>query len=104
VYGENIYSVFGSMGFGFSSTGFASATLLPVEMRAVPTVAYTGNTRAVDGSGSFAVTSATFNNSNSSKKIALVELTVASGITTNRGYYWSADNDATARVIFSAEL
>jgi hypothetical protein len=104
VYGENIYSVFGSMGFGFSSTGFASATLLPVEMRAVPTVAYTGNTRAVDGSGSFAVTSATFNNSNSSKKIALVELTVASGITTNRGYYWSADNDASARVIFSAEL
>ena len=104
VYGENLFSVFGSMGFGFSSTGFVSATLLPVEMRAVPTVSYTGNTRAVAGGETFAVTSATFNTSNSTKKIAVVEPSVASGITTNRGYYWSADNDASARVIFSAEL
>jgi len=104
VYGENIYSVFGSMGFGFSTTGFVSATLLPVEMRAVPTVAYTGSTRAVAGGESFAVTSAAFNTSNSTKKIAVVEPSVASGLTSNRGYYWSANNDASARVIFSAEL
>ena len=104
VYGGNIYSVFGTMSFGFSGTGFSSATVFPVEMRAVPTVAYTGNTRAVSGSDSIAVTSVAFNDSNSSKKIAIVEPSVASGITTNRGYYWSADNDASARVIFSAEL
>ena len=104
VYGENIYSVFGTMAWAFSGTGFSSITEFPVEMRVMPTVAYTGNTRAVSGSESIAVTSATFNTSNSSKKIALVEPSVASGLTTNRGYAWSANNDATARVIFSAEL
>ena len=104
VYGENAYTIFGTMGFAFSGTGFSSVTPFPVEMRAIPTVAYTGNTRAVSGSDSIAVTSATFNTSNSNKKIALVEPAVASGLTTNRGYFWSADADATARAIFSAEL
>jgi hypothetical protein len=104
VYGENIYSVFGTMGFAFSGTGFSSVTIFPVEMRVMPTVSYTGNTRAVSGSDSINVTSVAFNTTNSSKKIALVEPAVASGLTTNRGYFWSAVNDATARAIFSAEL
>jgi hypothetical protein len=104
VYGENIYSVFGTMAWAFSGTGFSSITEFPVEMRAVPTVSYTGNTRAVSGSSSDAVTSVTFNTSNSSKKIALVEGTTANVLTVNRGYAWSANNDATARVTFSAEL
>ncbi len=104
VYGENIYSVFGTMAWAFSGTGFSSITEFPVEMRAVPTVSYTGNTRAVSGSSSDAVTSVTFNTSNSSKKIALVEGTTANVLTVNRGYAWSANADATARVIFSAEL
>jgi hypothetical protein len=104
VYGENAYTIFGTMGFAFSSTGFSSVTSFPVEMRAIPTVAYTGNTRAVSGSDSIAVTSVVFNDSNSNRKIALVEPAVASGLTTNRGYFWSANADATARAIFSAEL
>lgn len=104
VYGGEIYAVFGTMAFAFSGTGFASATTFPVEMRALPTVAYTGNTRAVSGSDSIAVTSVAFNNSNSTRKIAVVEPAVASGLTTNRGYFWSANADATARAIFSAEL
>ena len=104
VYGENVYTIFGTMGFAFSGTGFSSVTPFPVEMRAIPTVAYTGNTRAVSGSDSISVTSAVFNTSNSNKKIALVEPAVASGLTTNRGYFWAANNDATARAIFSAEL
>jgi hypothetical protein len=104
VYGENVYTIFGTMGFAFSGTGFSSVTPFPVEMRAIPTVAYTGNTRAVSGSDSISVTSAVFNTSNSNKKIALVEPAVASGLTTNRGYFWSANADATARAIFSAEL
>ena len=104
VYGENAYSVFGTWGWAFSSTGFASITPFPVEMRAVPTVSYTGNTRGVNGTDSIAITSAVFNTSNSNKKIAVVEPSVASGLTVNRGYTWSANNDATARVTFSAEL
>ena len=103
VYGGSIYAVFGTMAWAFSTTGFSSITEFPVEMRAVPTVAYTGNTRAVSGSSSDAVTSVTFNTSNSTTKIALVEAT-SSSLTVNRGYAWSANNDATARVIFSAEL
>jgi hypothetical protein len=104
VYGENIYSVFGTMGFAFSDTGFSSVTVFPVEMRVMPTVSYRGNTRAVSGSDSINITSVAFNTTNSSKKIALVEPAVASGLTTNRGYFWSAVDDATARAIFSAEL
>ena len=104
VYGENAYTIFGTMGFAFSGTGFSSVTPFPVEMRTLPTVAYTGNTRAVSGSDSISVTSVSFNTSNSNKKIALVEPAVASGLTTNRGYLWSANADATARAIFSAEL
>jgi hypothetical protein len=102
VYGENAYSIFGSMGYAFSTTGFLSATHLPVEMRAVPTLSVSGNTRS--NPDNVSITSATFNTSNSSKKIAVVEPAVASGLTSNRGYYWTANNDATARVIFSAEL
>jgi len=104
VFGENAFSVFGTMGWAFSTTGFTSITPLPVEMRAIPTLAYTGNTRAINGSTSTAITSASLNTSNSSKKIIVVEPSVASGLTTNLNYAWSASNDATARVIFSAEL
>jgi hypothetical protein len=104
VYGENIYSVFGTWGWAFSTTGFASLTPLPVEMRAVPTLSYSGNTRGINGSETYAVTSAVFNTSNSSKKIVVVEPAVASGLTVNRGYAWASNNDSTARVIFSAEL
>jgi hypothetical protein len=102
VYGENTFSVFGSMGYAFSTTGFLSATHLPVEMRAAPTLSVSGNTRC--NPDNVSITSATFNTTNSSKKIAVVEPAVASGLTSNRGYYWTANNDATARVIFSAEL
>ena len=104
VFGENAFSVFGMMGWAFSTTGFTSITPLPVEMRAIPTLAYTGNTRAINGSTSLAITSASLNTSNSSKKIIVVEPSVASGLTINNNYAWSASNDATARVIFSAEL
>ena len=105
VYGGAIYALFGTMAWAFSTTGFSSITEFPVEMRAVPTVAYTGNTRAVSGSSSDAVTSVTFNTANSTTKIALVEGTIgSSSLTVNRGYAWSANNDATARAIFSAEL
>jgi hypothetical protein len=71
-------------------------------MRAAPTLSVSGNTRS--NPDNVSITSATFNTTNSSKKIAVVEPVVASGLTSNRGYYWTANNDATARVIFSAEL
>jgi hypothetical protein len=104
VYGEGVYSVFSTMAFAFSSTGFTSITPLPVEMRAMPTVAYTGNTRGVSATDSIAVTSVILNTSNTNKKIVVCEPSVASGLTVNRGYIWSSNNDASARVIFSAEL
>lgn len=103
VYGENSYSVFGN-GYAFLSTGASTVTYPPVEMRTVPTLSISGSQRLVDGQATSAVTSATLNTSNSSKKAIVVETAVASGLTQYRPYYWSANNDATARVTFSAEL
>ncbi len=102
VYGGNAFSVFSVMGFGGNSTTAVVATPLPVEMRALPSISYTGNTRL--NPDNIAITSVVFNTSNSTNKIAVVEPTAASGLTTNRGYFWTASNDASARAIFSAEL
>lgn len=102
VYGEKEYSIFGGVGFAFSTTQFVSYTQFPVDMRVMPTVTYRGNTRS--NPDNQAVTAASFNTTNSSTKFGVVELTVASGLTTNRGYNWTASNDTTARAIFSAEL
>ena len=101
--GINAYSVFGN-GFAFSTTGISSITYLPVNMRVVPTLTTTGNLRVNDGATGTAVTSVAINTSNSSYEVIVTEPTVASGLTQYRPYSFSANNDATAKIIFNSEL
>jgi len=101
--GINTYSVFGS-GYAFSTTGVTSITYLPVNMRVVPTLTTTGNLRVVDGATGTAVTSVAVNTANSSYEVIVTEPNVASGLTQYRPYSFSANNDATAKIIFNSEL
>jgi hypothetical protein len=90
-------------GYAFTTTGFTVFNQPPVQMRATPSVSYSGNLRAVDGQTGTSVTGVSING-NSTSNLFIVDSTVASGLTQYRPYTLTANNDSTARSIYSAEL
>ena len=105
VYGERQYSQFSSASGAYSTSQGQSVIGLPVEMRAVPSLSYTGNFRMVGGSNSGTITSIAISTSNCSKKVFVTESTVSgSALVVDRPYALSANNDTSARLTLDAEL
>ena len=97
------YAVHG-MGYIYGSTGATITIFPPVEMRDVPSLSSSGSFRIYDGGSAFAATvPASLNTSNSTRRVFVLEPS-ASGMTQYRPCNLSSNNDATAKLILSAEL
>jgi hypothetical protein len=97
------YGMFTNMGPAASSTVAKTLVVFPVEMRTIPTsVEY--STVLVDDlyAGGQAATAVSV--SNRTTKMAMIEATVASGLTTGRQYALRGNNNTAAFVALSAEL
>lgn len=97
------YAVHG-MGYIYGSTGATVTIFPPVEMRDVPSLSSSGSFRIYDGGSAFSATiPAALNSTNSTKRVFVMEPS-ASGMTQYRPCNLSSNNDATAKIILSAEL
>jgi hypothetical protein len=104
VYGRDSGSnQIGGTGFAYGTTNGDIPVAFPVEMRATPTLAYSGGANISDGAAATAVTALTVISSQSSPKILSMRFTVASGATTFRPYRVETTSN-TAFALFSAEL
>ena len=91
-------------GFNYSTTQARVDMVLPVTMRAAPTVSSPDVTKwAVEGSG-YAPDCTAIAVDQPSTKIAAINFTVASGLTAGQGVHIMASSDAAARLLLSAEL
>jgi hypothetical protein len=98
----SLYTNF-AVGFGTSSTLVAGQLWLPVDMRALPTLTYSGSLRCADESTNPAISNLILNTQNTSTKSVQL-LATSTGITQFRPYFIGGSNSATANVSFSAEL
>jgi len=101
--GDNLYQTLGT-GIGANSTTVNLAVVLPSQMRITPTTIDFSTIGATDvAATNFAATNAVINNQ-SSKTIAFIGLTFASGITANRVYFGITNNSLSGFLGISAEL
>jgi hypothetical protein len=100
--GSSVYGEVDGWGSASSTTRVVLVAQFPVEMRVTPTLSSFGNFRVDDAAAAIAVTAITLDNPSKQRSVILAD--VASGLTQYRPYKLSADNDATARLVFSAEL
>jgi hypothetical protein len=96
--------------YAFIGTGFATTTTnanislpLPVQMRTAPTVT-ASNLMVQDGTTITAVTSTAVVTNQTSSLNALVQATVASGLTAFRPYQLQTNNNTAGNLLLSAEL
>ena len=101
--GLNTFQIFGS-GYADQTTTAQIMCPLTVSMRVVPTSLDFSTLNLTTGGTNFAVTGLTFNTNTSGNNLIAVYPTVASGLTTNRPYFLTANNSTSAFLGFSAEL
>ena len=103
--GESIYSSISTWSPAITSTQAAYTTMvLPVKMRALPSVAISGAFRLDDGyAGNQGVTGVGINTDASSSYVVALSITVASGLTAGKMYQLQT-NGTTSRFILSSEL
>ena len=100
---DNLYQTLGT-GIGANSTTVNLAVVLPSQMRITPTTIDFSTIGATDvAATNFSATNAVINNQ-SSKTIAFIGLTFASGITANRVYFGITNNSLSGFLGISAEL
>ena len=89
-------------GFFNTTTDFQGPVVMPVTMRSSPTLTTTGNFQVISNSA-FSASSLTLGASETTQMTAKINGTV-SGATAGYGGTMRANNDATAKLILSAEL
>ena len=104
--GDGSTHVYEAFAYGTATTTGALEALLefPVIMRTIPAVAQVGNVHIGNGVVGYTITSLTISSNQSGAKRAIISAGGASGMTQFRAYRIEANNDATARLNFSAEL
>jgi len=104
--GGNYTRFGGAIALGRSGTQATSAPFFPVAMRTFPTI--TGVNLSNTGVGGSAVTSISSNvdESTANYPVGPVRLNVfvGGGLSAGTGYEWESSNNATTRLLFSAEL
>ena len=103
---EKATSAYASIGYGWatSTTNVSVQVSIPPQMRAKPTLSYSGSFRVTDGVSSIAVTALSVHTLFESPTDIIVSATVASGLTQYRIYSLEVNNDSTARALLSAKL
>lgn len=105
---ENIYGVVGQATMTTQNTQGMMVVKLPVPMRAVPTLSYSGSFRSVGGNGTSiqvgVVTSFAISTNASNKNFVRVDVTGTNMGNTGTSVVIGADSDATAKLIFDANL
>jgi len=102
--GDTVYNKGGFGGSAASGTGATNFVCFPVQMRATPSFSYTGSWAVSDGVAGTAVTSLATLSNQSSSLIGLLQITVASGLTTYRPYWLESNNSTASKLLWSAEL
>jgi len=95
-----------SFAYGSATAASGVETLLefPVIMRTIPSITQVGNVHIGNGVVGHTFTGIALSTNQSGTKRATITLSGASGMTQFRAYRVEANNDATARLQFSAEL
>lgn len=100
---EAVYGYFGTASAAASGTLARPFIKYPVKMRTAPTaIEYGGTPSLLDGTSFYNATNITIDMA-STETIAL-SVTVASGLTQHRGYYFLSNNSTTTFIGLSAEL
>jgi len=104
--GNSNYNSVGVLGIAANTTTITYyAFPLNVQLRANPTVSYSGNFRVDDGfAGAPAVTSIGINGDATNTTGANLVIGVASGLTQGRAYQLQSSNSTASRLILSAEM
>jgi hypothetical protein len=102
--GDTVYNKGGFGGSAASGTGATNFVCFPVQMRSTPSFSYTGSWAVSDGVAGTAVTSLATLSNQSSSLIGLLQITVASGLTTYRPYWLESNNSTASKLLWSAEL
>jgi hypothetical protein len=104
--GDGSTHVYEAFAYGNATTTGALEALLefPVIMRTIPAVAQVGNVHIGNGVVGHTISSLAISSNQSGAKRAIIAAGGASGMTQFRAYRIEANNDATARLNFSAEL
>jgi hypothetical protein len=100
--GSQVYGETGQWNMANATTSVSCIIQFPFEMRVPPLFSSSGNFRVDDSVSVTNVTSIT--QVSVTKQRIVVYAIVASGLTQYRNYKLSANNDATAKLIFDAEL
>jgi len=100
---SHVYQAF-AYGSATASTGVETLLEFPVTMRTIPSVTQVGNVHIGNGVVGHTFTGIALSTNQSGTKRATITLSGASGMTQFRAYRVEANNDATARLQFSAEL
>ena len=104
--GDGSSHVYQAFAYGSATAASGVETLLefPVTMRTIPSVTQVGNVHIGNGVVGHTFTGIALSTNQSGTKRATITLSGASGMTQFRAYRVEANNDATARLQFSAEL
>ena len=105
---ENTYGVIGQATMTTQNTQGMMVVKLPVPMRAIPTLSHSGSFKSVGGNGTSiqvgAVTSFAISTNASNKNFVCVDVTGTNMGNTGTSVVIGADSDATAKLIFDANL
>lgn len=104
--GDSNYNTVGTLGIAQSATtvGYYSFPLA-TQLRANPSLSYSGNWRVDDGyTASYAVTNIGIDGISLNRTNAVLAINVASGLTSGRPYQLQANNSTASRIILSSEL
>jgi hypothetical protein len=104
--GDSNYNSVGTLGIAANSTQVSYYSFpLATQLRANPSLSYSGNWRVDDGyTTSFSVTSIAIDGIALNRTTAVMSIGVASGLTSGRAYQLQSNNNTTARIILSSEL
>ena len=91
-------------GIGYSTTTAAISTVLPVQMRVVPSAVEFSTLALNDGTNNTAVTTCTIDTNQTDYNTAVCNISAASGIVQYRPYYIRMNASASAYIGFTAEL
>jgi hypothetical protein len=93
-----------SLGFAYTTTGFAAVVNYPVAMRTVPTFTQNGAWAANNALGAVTLTGGSINTTYSSTLAADLSFSAASGLVAATPYRLTAGTSAAGSLVFSAEL
>jgi hypothetical protein len=100
----NSYAGYG-LGYGYSTTQATFLINLPTQMRVAPTsIDFANLGVSIEGSAPVAITALAFSSLVVTSNIGAINATVASGLTTNRPYSITNNNNTAGYLGFSAEL